>query len=528
MNLNVHMLFKDRVGIVAEVAALIAAQQMNIVSMEVVREQDKARLWFETEPRAGVIFNPDSILGLLGELSGLREIGLVETLPQEERERRFRVVLDNISDGVVSIDSEGRITTINKGAQALLNCQAADAVGRHISDFHPPLTAIFKCLQGHRFNNIKKTIISDNGRFQYFSTGRPIYDACGRIVGAVEIFRDMKEIQLMVQSISRPRCITFSDFIGNSPGIRDAIAFAQRIAKTDAIISIRGESGTGKEWFARAIHAESGRKGLFVPINCAALPAHLLESELFGYESGAFTGAKKEGKSGLFENAADGTVFLDEIGEMEPVLQAKILRLIQERSIRRIGGSREIAVNARIITATNKNLEQMVTDNLFREDLYYRINVLPVHIPPLRERAEDILPLVEYFLFQLMSGLNYKGRGISSAAIEKLHIHSWPGNVRELKNVIERAAILCDADRIDIEHVLFSFEIGKNVAEFKNRQIPKASISGSLKSQINAFEKQIIQEIVGHCRSIRQAARRLGISHTTLLNKMKKYKIGIN
>ena len=299
------------------------------------------------------------------------------------------------------------------------------------------------------------------GRFQYFATGVPITDSAGRIVGAVEIGKDMQEIKVLAQSISQARPLTFADFVGKSSAIKDAILFAQKIAKTDSVVSIRGESGTGKEIFARAIHAASDRKGSFVAVNCAALPETLLESELFGYAGGSFTGARKDGKQGLFELASGGTIFLDEIGEMPSSVQAKMLRAIEEKSVRPVGGTREIPIDTRIITASNENLEQMIEQKLFREDLYYRINVLPIHIPPLRERADDIQLLAEHFLFQLGSRLE-KGRShLHRGRMEKFYQYRWPGNVRELKNVIERAAIICDSEEIDVNCVLFCFEIGK-------------------------------------------------------------------
>jgi transcriptional regulator of aroF, aroG, tyrA and aromatic amino acid transport len=344
-------------------------------------------------------------------------------------------------------------------------------------------------------------------------------------VGAVEIRKDMQEIKTLAQSISQPQTIAFTDFIGGSAAIKEAVSFGQRIAKTDSIVSIRGETGTGKEVFARAIHTASERKGEFVAVDCAALPDALLESELFGYVPGAFTGARKEGKPGLFELAGNGTIFLDEIGEMALGMQAKILRAIQEKRMRRIGGLKEVPLTCRIITATNKSLEQMVMEKAFREDLYYRINVLPIHILPLRERIEDIPLLVEHFLFQFDSRLEKGPHFITGDSLEKLRRHRWPGNVRELRNVIERAAILCDSDEIDTESILFSLEIWKENRELANRVRPVDSKGNSLHDLLAGYEKEIVCQRLDGCRSIRKAARNLGISHTALLNKLRKYGI---
>jgi transcriptional regulator of aroF, aroG, tyrA and aromatic amino acid transport len=246
---------------------------------------------------------------------------------------------------------------------------------------------------------------------------------------------------------------------------------------------------------------------------------------LFGYEGGAFTGAKRQGKAGLFEIADKGTLFLDEIAEMPGGCQAKILRAIQDKVIRRIGGDREIPVNARIITATNRNLENMVATKAFRQDLYYRINVLPIHIPPLRERIGDIPALVEHFLFQLSSKLGKRVPSLSPQAMDKLLRHNWPGNIRELKNVIERGAILCDEDRIEEHCILFSSEIGFNRHVSTGAVDPNRKDGEPLKVLVGRYEKQIICETLKKTDSIRQAARRLRLSHTALLNKLRKYGI---
>ena len=336
--------------------------------------------------------------------------------------------------------------------------------------------------------------------------------------------KSVKEIEDLAQALSQHSQLSFNDIIGKSNGIKEAISLAQKIADTDSIASIIGESGTGKELFARAIHLDSNRSGSFVPINCAALPESLLESELFGYVGGAFTGASKRGKPGLFEIAEDGSVFLDEIADMPINIQAKILRVIQERSVRRLGSMEEIAVNARIITASNKNLEMMVEKNQFREDLYYRINVLPIHIPPLRRRLDDIPLLVEDFLFRLNLRLVKNVQVVTENAISKLYQHDWPGNVRELKNVIERAAIITDSDEVDEDCILFSFEAGNSGKDiWFDKDNPMKS--RSLKDRLAIYEKRIIQEALKKALSVRKTADLLNISHVTLLNKMKKHDI---
>ena len=524
MNKKIELVFEDRVGIVADISALMAEYGINILSMEVDKRADKAHVLLEVEEgKTGV--GKERLTAILSDVSDLLQLQFIDILPQKERENRVRVVLDNISDGVISIDKDGCITTMNKVAREALAYQEQEVVGQNVKSVELPDYNILECLEGRKFNHIKKSIIQEKERYQYFATGRPIIDEDGNIIGAVEIAKDRREIKELARSISEPDKISFSDIIGDHPVILAAIAFSQRIASADSMISIRGASGTGKELFARAIHTHSKRKGPFVPLNCAALPEQLLESELFGYVGGAFTGGRKEGRQGLFEHAAEGTVFLDEIGEMPLGSQAKILRVIQDKRVRRIGGSKEIPVNTRIMTATHRNLEQLVEDKLFRQDLYYRINVLPIHIPPLAQRGQDIPLLADHFLFQLASKLNKPIPTISNQAMDKLRRHHWPGNVRELKNVMERAAILSDNSIIEAASIIFSHELGRGEPLAANCVSSKDIEQCNLKEAMAEYEKSIIGCVLKKCRSKRQAARRLEISHTALINKLNKYKL---
>lgn len=522
LNVKLQIIFTDRVGIVANVATVMAEQATSIVSMEVDVEEDKAIVYLEAgieEPH-----EQEKLLNDLRTISNLEKISVIQTLPQERREKRYQVVLDSISDGILAIDEEGRVTIINRVAQEILNCDPCTVTGHTIREMNLTDTGILECLSGKTYLNVKKDLITEKGRYQFLTTGRLIRDSKERIVGAVEIMKDMREIKEQAKVVSQPLQITFRDMIGVSPVLREVVSFAKKIARTDAVIAIRGESGTGKELFASAIHAESGRRGSLVPINCAALPEALLESELFGYVGGAFSGARKEGKPGLFEVAQDGTLLLDEIAEMPLPLQAKMLRVLQEHKVRRVGGTSEVPVNVRIITATNKNLENMVAEKLFREDLYYRINVFPIHIPPLRARPEDIASLVEHFLYQINSKLDKNVQFLSPAALEKLCRHLWPGNVRELRNIVERASILSSSAQIEENCIFFGSEISKAM---KGIMEPADGAPGSdpLPVLLDRHEKQIITEALGRSGSIRKVARHLGVSHTTLLNKMKKHRI---
>ena len=297
----------------------------------------------------------------------------------------------------------------------------------------------------------------------------------------------------------------------------------KRVAKTDSTVLITGESGTGKELIANAIHYQSTRRDMpFVPINCGAIPEELLESELFGHEKGAFTGAFKE-RRGRFELANKGTVFLDEIGEMSPKLQVKLLRFIQEMKFQRVGGSRTVEVDVRILAATNKDLERAVAENEFREDLFYRLNVIPIHVPPLREREGDIAILIQHFLKQHCLKKNIPQKQMSAAAIESLEQYDWPGNVRELQNVIERLVILTDTDEIQL------YDLPKRmqaVQPIEARHTDLGVDGINLKETLDDLENRLILDALQRAGGVKnKAAKLLGLNRTTLIEKMKKKQI---
>ncbi len=495
--------------------------------MEVKNRNKKTLVYIETQN--GVNSPTDAkIIKSLESIPDLIRITPITTMPSQIRKKRLEVVLENISDGIISIDKTGAITFINPVAKKMYGWNYPRLTGKKIMDLPLENHDLIDCLNGNPFHNRKRNIITPKGRFQFFSDGIPITDSTGEVTDALEIMMDMRQIKELAEEVTSPSRFSFSDIIGTSAPIMDAITFAQKIAQTSSIVSIRGASGTGKELFAKAIHTESGRSGEFVAVNCAALPESLLESELFGYEKGSFTGAEKNGKQGLFEIADKGTLFLDEIAEMPLGAQAKILRVIQEKSVRRIGGIREIPVDTRIITATSRLIEKMIKENEFREDLYYRINVLPIHVPPLKERHEDIGPLTDQFLARIARQVGSIPKRLTPAAMDKLIHHTWPGNVRELKNVIERGSIMSDQETIDTNAIVFGHEIEATIRELRsttqtNEAIPKSP----LKKQIGEFEKELIESALTRFPSIRKSAKALGISHTALINKIKKYQIRI-
>jgi DNA-binding NtrC family response regulator len=324
----------------------------------------------------------------------------------------------------------------------------------------------------------------------------------------------------------RVRELTATELVGLSPAIREVQTRIDQVAHApDTTVLISGQSGTGKELVARCIHERSSRRhGPFVALNCAALTESLLEAELFGYEPGAFTGAQKDGKAGLFAVAAGGTLFLDEIGEMEPTLQAKLLRVLQERSFRRVGGVQDTPADVRIIASTNRDLRQMVQSGGFREDLFYRLNVMTVHVPPLRERAADIPLLSHFFLDQIGRQMGKALSGLTEEAMETLCEYTWPGNVRELRNAIEHACIVCPSGMIDEIH-LPKFTGGTPDG---SDQIERSTVvlDGQDRS-IRALESQLVARVLEDTQwNISKAASILGINRTTLYNKIRVYGLG--
>jgi transcriptional regulator with GAF, ATPase, and Fis domain len=324
------------------------------------------------------------------------------------------------------------------------------------------------------------------------------------------------EVELLRDELSR--ISRGNQIIGESPQIKEVMDLVNRVAKSNATVLILGESGTGKELVANAIHYNSDRKNKpFVKVNCGALPENLLESELFGHEKGAFTGAISR-KIGRFERAHGGSIFLDEIGEMSFSTQVKLLRVLQEKQIERVGSTEVIDVDVRIIAATNKDLKRLVEEGRFREDLYYRLNVIPIKIPPLRERKQDIPLLVKYFLQKYSLETGRRGMTISDSALDKLKTYSWPGNIRELQNVIERAVILSPGREITEDQLPPEIVKRDRQVELDEFKLPKNGVN------LNDLEKSLIKQALDMTNDNQtEAARLLGITRHTLIYRMEKY-----
>jgi len=451
------------------------------------------------------------------------------TRAERARVERFRTILDYSYEGIIAVDEKGTIALFNKSAKEIIKIPETQLIGAHIDEVFPEI-GLSKVLQTGKeeletIQKVNETIISAN-RVPVF-IGQ-------EMVGAVATFQKVSRIQEMEEKIRKKMLTkgftakyTFQDVIGKSNTMQKAIAIAMQYSTVDSNILLLGETGTGKELFAQSIHNYSARRtGPFVAVNCAAIPENLLESELFGYVEGAFTGAIKAGKAGLFELAHNGTIFLDEISELSLPLQARLLRVLQEKEIVRLGGDRVIPINVRVIAASNKSLKELVRNGTFRKDLLYRIDVLSITIPPLRERKEDIPALIEHYLRQNNRKFGKTICTVTPEAMQLLTEYSWPGNIRELINICERISIITKGDAVtcaDVKAVLLDEEAA--CMETSPESMHFTEIDRTI---FEKSEKEIILAALRQSHfNKKRAADLLGIDYSTLWRKMKKYSITI-
>jgi len=440
-----------------------------------------------------------------------------------EKTKRIKSIIDFAYEGIITVDRKSIVDTFNPQAAKIFKKETYKIIGKNINNIFPEfnfpeITKIGKRVEG------KLWIVGD---IKIVANIIPII-INGETVRIVVTFQKVSQIQKTEQKIREKLYLkgnvaenTFDDIIGQSKIFRNLKEEAKNYAQIDSPVLLYGETGTGKELFAQAIHNYSPRKNKpFIAFNCAAIPESLLESELFGYVRGAFTGAKKEGKVGLFEQAHEGTVFLDEIGEISQNIQARLLRVLQEHKVRRLGDDKVIPINVRIIASTNKKLIQLVKENKFRDDLYYRINVLNLEISPLRERKGDIALLVNFFIKKY--GYKFKKivEGISEEGIQILENYDWPGNIRELENVIERLVVRTKKSFIMTNLVKEIMKLQYKGGILNNYQ-KKDNINYSLNSNLEDIEKTIIKRVIQEERGNKAAAaRRLGISRATLWRRL--------
>ena len=487
---------------------------------------------YEKERRKFLLKYKKEVIKFLEQIGELIKNKLIDQMINKKSKNLFdqlQALMNSLESGIIATDEKGVITNFNKAAENLLNTKKSKVVGTHINNIFPNSNIIEVLDSGtkiknkeldYEFNNYsKKVIISANPIKNNFNT-----------IGIVASVKGIKDLRKLLDDFNLKNYnLQFEEIVGQSKALKNAQEKVLKVAKSNSSILIKGESGTGKELFAKAIHKESLRRDEnFVSINCAAIPGDLLESELFGYEAGAFTGAKQGGKPGKLELADKGTVFLDEIGDMPISLQAKILKVIQEKSFFRIGGVKEINVDIRIISATNKNLENLIEKGKFREDLYYRLNVIPLNLPPLRDRKNDILILVKHFINKYNKELEKNIKNITQEASKTLLKYNWPGNVRELENVIEYAVNMENSSYIKRAN-LPPYIINNKINNKNKKGINFNNVNYNLNTAISKVEKELIKKALNEfgrdTEGKYKAAEKLGIGKTTLYNKINKYNI---
>lgn len=445
----------------------------------------------------------------------------------------LQAVFDFSYEPMYVVNGDGLVVRVNSACERFFGIKARDWLGQPVRALEES-RGVFPCVAFQALQKRERvTLLEDTptGR-RVMAAANPVFDAEGRISRVVVNLRDISElIQLRLEMEKnremkqrydseleelRKTQVNADGIIARSPGMIKTLELARRVAGVSSTVLILGESGVGKNVVARYIHRLSPRRGgPFVEINCGAIPETLLESELFGYQPGAFTGARKEGKIGLIEMADGGTLFLNEIGELPKSLQVKLLQVIQDRELIRVGGTKKIQVDVRLISATNRDLKEMVTSGTFREDLYYRLNVVPIIVSALRSRKEDIPILVHHFV-QQNNAKHALSKQLTPEALELLESYPWPGNVRELENVVERLVVMTEENLILPAHLpeVIRRNAAGGLPDEKTRQIPA-------KQELENLEMRLILDAYQKCRSTRKAAALLGMSQSTLSRRLR-------
>ncbi|MCO6055797.1 sigma-54-dependent transcriptional regulator [Pseudomonas sp. MOB-449] len=505
--MRIHVTFIDRVGITQEVLALLGARNLNLDAVEMI----PPNVYIDAPTLSRAVL--DELHHALLRVDGVRAVELVDILPGQRRHLQLDALLAAVSDPVLAVDPDGQVLLANP---ALVSLYGREPAGEALSSLFAEAD-LAQTLIGKGFR-LPMCEVSFQGQALLLDA-TPINSGADALAGGLLTLYPPSRIGERLASLRHDGGEGMEALLGKSPPLKQLKARLRKVASLDAPLLIQGETGTGKELVARACHTLSARRDAsFLALNCAALPESLAESELFGYSAGAFTGAQRGGKPGLLELADSGTVFLDEVGEMSPYLQAKLLRFLSDGCFRRIGGDREVQVNVRVLCATHRNLERMVAEGGFREDLYYRLNVLNLIVPPLRERGQDILLLAEHFLRQACAQIQRPPCRLAAATHSLLLSNRWSGNVRQLQNVIFRAAAICEGELIDCDGLeLAGSALGSH-------QVDPMEVS-SLEEAVQGFEKNLLQRLFATYPSTRQLAARLNTSHTAIGQRLRKYGI---
>ncbi len=520
---------KDGVFVTNDFTALLALTDVNIYIEATGRAEVRERL-LAYKPAGATVMDgkaAELMLTILDETQQLIEIKNIKG--------ELDAILNSVQEGIEVADTDGTVKYVNPSFTKISGISADDRIGKNIFRGSPN-GALTRCLHTRQPVFGHRSVVGGT-EIEVVSNAAPIYAGQGgEMVGAVVVFQPLTDVMRLMEQLQRQSRLlerlsvkfgevtsakySFDDVLGTNPALREVVEVARKIADTNSTVLIMGESGTGKELFAHAIHNTSSRRNFpFIRVNCAAIPETLLESEFFGYEKGAFTGAT-ESKMGKFELANRGTIFLDEIGDMPHQLQGKLLRVLQEREIERVGGTQPKPVDVRVVAATNRDLAKLIAVGTFREDLYYRLKVIELTMPPLRARKEDIPLLVESALARFNRLLGKRIRGFSAGALAEMKRYDWPGNLRELENIVERAVVTADGDTIT------AAKLGP-LADFPKRDL---SLRDTDVMTFEEMERRLIGLAIakyGHnLDGKKQAAGALGISLATLYNKLRKYGLG--
>jgi TyrR family helix-turn-helix protein len=513
----------DRIGISQEILSIFAKQAWNLKAVEVSTKFTFVHIEHLT-------LSMKEINQCIKSVEGIISIKEVTLLPSEQRENHLQTLLDRIPDPIIDIDHKGTILAVNSATRKLTdkNDNPKSIIGLSIENF---IDQKYVSLLNDKANTLSLVF---NGK-TYLTDITPVVAPAiigqGQITGAMITLRSMTAVGRQLAFMQTPHEHSFDNIIGKSANILLVKAQGERFATLDLPVLISGETGTGKELIARALHQSSNRaKAPFLAINCAALPEHLLESELFGYSAGAFTGAKKSGKPGLIELAEGGSIFLDEIAEMSTYLQAKLLRFLQDFSYRRVGGTKELHANVRIISASHQNLSKLIINKSFREDLYYRLNVLSLALPALRDRREDIILLANHFIENAAKQVEQTTSivpKLSEQALLLLQTYQWPGNIRQLQNVLFSVVALNTTSVIEvqaIEQVLAKYFQETDHLQVQNTIEPPFTVIDWASAQ-DDFEKSLLAQFYPLFPTTRKLAERLKVSHNKIAMKLRKYGI---
>ncbi|MDN4504153.1 transcriptional regulator TyrR [Alteromonadaceae bacterium BrNp21-10] len=453
-------------------------------------------------------------------IEGISDVKTTPYMPNEREKHQLATLLQTLPDPVFSIDPKGHVVLVNEAVINGLELRPIDIKGQEISDLVKGFNFIkWMDSKDLQVQTTKVKFIEQD----YIADIMPVMVADvegGNILaGAVLVLKSEYRLGQQVSAFNQSTNESFTGIQAASSAMKKLIKEARKMAELDAPLLILGETGTGKELLARSCHHASRRvEQPFLALNCASLPDNVAETELFGYGPGAY-GNNGESKTGLFEQAEGGTLFLDEVGDMSPQLQSKLVRVLQDGCFRRIGDAKEVQVDVRIICTTHKELEQLVLDGLFREDLYYRLNVMSLMIPPLRQRKQDIIALAETFVKQHSGKLGRRPPKLNRSCVEYLQAYSWPGNVRQLENAIYRAVSLLEGNELTKD----SIQLPSTSAE---NNFFAAEFEGSLDEAVKGFERDLLKRLYPSHPSTRQLAKKLGLSHTAIANKLRDY--GIN